>query len=142
MNSTPPVPTPTPWTFHPHLPGVTTSWLAVANGVSARTIHRWRTRTSPADVDLSLLTLETGLAMSLLRPAGSVMPMWSRMAIAEHASQGASYVELASMFRCGKSTVWRSVKRWPEGFAPLSGKRLLTKQQQRLAEHSFHFVSG
>ena len=121
---------PTPWTWHPHMPGVTTSWLAAANGVTVRTINRWRKRASPADVNLSMLSAEIGLAMSLLRPAGYVMPLWSRMAIADYASKGASYVELAVMFRCGKSTVWRCVKRWPEGFAPLSGKRVLTKQQQ------------
>ena len=120
----------TPWTWHPHLPGVTTSWLAVANGVSIRTIHRWRKHTDPVDADLSFLSAEIGLAMSLLRPARCLMPMWSRMAIAEYASQGVSYDDLSRMFQCGKSTVWRCVKKWPGGFAPLSGKRLLTKQQQ------------
>jgi transposase len=68
--------------------------------------------------------------MALIRPKGTVMPMWSRMAIAEAAHNGATYEELAEMFRCGKSTVWRCVKRWPGGFAPLSGRRLLTAQQR------------
>ena len=121
---------PSPWTWHPHLPGVTTAWLAVANGVTVRTINRWRRLSDPADIDLSFLTAETGLEMALLRPAGRAMPMWSRMAIAEYASQGASYVDLALMFQCAKSTVWRSVKRWPVGYAPLSGTRVLTEQQQ------------
>ena len=134
---------PSPWTWHPHMPGVTSSWLAFANGVTARTINRWRKQASPADADLSLFTAEIGLAMSLLRPAGTFMPMWSRMAIAEYASKGASYGELAQMFGCGKSTVWRCVKKWPRGFDPLSGKRLLTHQQQRkaMSEYGSHSVS-
>ena len=119
-----------PWTWHPHLPGVTTSWLAHANGVTVKTIERWRQKASPADVDLSILTAETGLEMATIRPARCLMPVWSRMAVAEYARRGESYAELATMFRCGKSTVWRCVRRWPGGFAPLSGRRLLTVQQQ------------
>lgn len=120
------------WTWHPHMPGVTTSWLAIANGVTARTVNRRRLKADPADVDLSLLTAQMGLAMSSFRPSRSIMPMWSRMAIAEYASQGASYEELARLFRCSKATVWRCVKRWPAGYDPLSGKRVLTKQQKAL----------
>lgn len=67
--------------------------------------------------------------MAMIRPARCLMPLWSRMAVAEYARRGVSYNELASMFQCGKSTVWRCVKRWPGGFAPLSGRRLLTSQQ-------------
>ena len=121
---------PAPWTWHPHMPGVTTSWLAHANGVTVKTIERWRKRTDPAQVDLTGITAETGLEMAVMRTAGCVMSMWSRMAIAEYARQGMNYLELAAMFRCGKSTVWRCVKGWPGGFAPLSGRRLLTLQQQ------------
>lgn len=121
--------TPTPWTWHPHLSGVTMAWLANANGVTTKTIDRWKRKTNPADVDLSHMSAEVGLQMALLRPSGTVMPMWSRMAIAEYASNGASYVELAEMFKCGKSTVWRCVKRWPGGFALLSGRRVLSRQQ-------------
>ena len=58
------------------------------------------------------------------------MPLWSRMAIVEFAWRGASYDELATKFQCGKSTVWRCVKGQSGGFAPLSGQRLLTRQQQ------------
>ena len=121
---------PIPWTWHPHLPGVTTSWLAHANGVAVKTIARWRLKSSPVDVDLTILTAETGLKMALIRPAKRLLPVWSRMAIAEYARRGVSYAELAVMFQCGESTVWRCVKRWPGGFAPLSGRRLLTAQQQ------------
>lgn len=121
--------TPTPWTWHPHLPGVTTAWLAYANGVTIKTIDRWKCKSSPADVELSHMNAEIGLQMALLRPPGTVMPMWSRMAIAEYASNGASYAELAATFKCGKSTVWRCVKRWPGGFALLSGRRVLSRQQ-------------
>ncbi len=110
--------------------GVTTAWLAHANGVSVRTISRWRRQSSPAEADLTTMTAEMGLEMSLLRPLGGMMPLWSRMAIAEFAWQGATYEELTTMFQCGKSTVWRCVKRRPGGFSPLSGKRMLTMQQQ------------
>jgi hypothetical protein len=112
------------------LPGVTTAWLAHANGVTERTIERWKQQSDPAEVDLTILTPELGLEMALLRPSGSIMPMWSRMAIAEYAANGMTYAELSELFRCGKCTVWRCVKRWPGGYAPLSGKRLLSKQQR------------
>lgn len=120
---------PTPWTWHPHWPGVTTAWLALANGVSTKTIDRWRRQTNPADVDLAIITAELGLKMCLLRPPRTVMPLWSRMAIADFAAQGVAYNELAIKFRCGRSTVWRCIKRWPGGFAALSGQRILTMQQ-------------
>ena len=108
---------------------MTTSWLAHANGVTVKTIARWRQKTSPADVDLTILTAEAGLEMALIRPAKCLLPVWSRMAVAEYARRGVSYAELATMFRCGLTTVWRCVRRWPGGFAPLSGRRLLTSQQ-------------
>ena len=78
---------------------------------------------------------ELGLEMALIRPTAGVMPLWSRMAIAEFAWQGASYVDLATMFQCSKSTVWRCVKGMWGGFAPLSGQRLLTRQQLTSAFH-------
>ena len=118
-----------PWTWHPHLPGVTTSWLAHANGVSVKTIGRWRLKSSPADVDLAILTAEIGLEMAMVRPARCMLTVWSRMAVAEYARRGVSYADLATMFRCGLTTVCRCVRRWPGGFAPLSGRRLLTAQQ-------------
>lgn len=121
--------TPNPWTWHPHMPGVTTAWLAQANGVSVRTIRRWRQKTEPADVDLSSMTAQLGCTMAILRRPGSMLPLWSRMAIAELAWKGASYTELARQFQCGESTVWRCVKGGSGSFAPLSGQRLHTKQQ-------------
>lgn len=119
-------------TWHPHMPGVTTSWLASANGVSERTIRRRRQKTDSSDFDLGILTLETGLELSMLRPSGGVLPIWSRMAIAEYAARGKSYNELSQMFNCSKSTVWRCIKRWPSAYDPLSFKRVLTKQQKAL----------
>jgi transposase-like protein len=121
--------TPNPWTWHPHLPGVTAAWLAQANGVSVRTIRRWRQQADPADADLCSMTAELGCAMAILRRPGSMLPLWSRMAIAELAWRGASYTKLARQFRCGESTVWRCVKGLSGSFAPLSGQRLLTRQQ-------------
>ena len=122
--------TPNLWTWHPHLPGVTTAWLADANGVSVRTIRRWRQRANPADADVSSMTAALGHAMATLRRPGSMLPLWSRMAIAELASKGASYTELARQFQCGVSTVWRCVKGGSGSFAALSGQRLLTRQQR------------
>ena len=129
VNNSTGIPNPNPWTWHPHLPGVTTAWLAQANGVSVRTIMRWQQRTNPADADVSSMTAELGCAMATLRRPGSMLPLWSRMAIAELARRGASYKELARRFQCGESTVWRCVKGRSGSFAPLSGQRLLTGQQ-------------
>jgi len=134
-------PTPNPGTWHPHLPGVTTAWLAEANGVSARTIHRWRLRANPAEADVSTMTAQLGHTMAILRKPGSMLPLWSRMAIAELAWGGASYTELARQFRCGESTVWRCVKGWSGGFAPLSGQRLLTRQQLGPPPHRSPIIS-
>lgn len=125
--------TPNPWTWHPHMPGVTTAWLAQANGVSVRTIRRWRQRSNPADVDVSLMTAQVGYAMAVVRRPGGMLPLWSRMAIAELAWGGASYTHLARQFRCSESTVWRCVKRCSGSFAPLSGQRLLSMQQRNPA---------
>ena len=121
---------PTPWTWHPHLPGVTKAWLAQANGVCVKTISRWRERSSRAEVDLSSMTAQLGQTMAILRRPGSILPLWSRMAIAELAWEGASYAELAYKFRCGRSTVWRCVKYQSEAYHMLSGSRLLMKQQR------------
>lgn len=129
MNNLNGIRNPIPWTWHPHLPGVTTAWLARANGVSVKTIRRWRQRATPADADVSSMTAQLGCEMATLRRPGSMLPLWSRMAIVELASKGASYSELAGQFQCGESTVWRCVKGWSGGFAPLSGQRLLTRQQ-------------
>lgn len=129
MNNSKGITNPIPWTWHPHLPGVTTAWLAQANGVSVRTIRRWRQQADPADADLCSMTAELGCTMAILRRPGSMLPLWSRMAIAELAWRGANYTELARQFRCGESTIWRCVKGWSGSFAPLSGQRLLTRQQ-------------
>src|SRR5690554_3177855 len=120
---------PLPWAWHPHTLGVTTRWLARVNGVSVWTIQRWRRRNTqlPAALDLSL---ELGLAMALARPPRGLMPLWSRMAIAEHAHNGVSYQELAKMFRCSKNTVWRCVTQRSTAFERMSGRRLLSSQQQ------------
>lgn len=120
----------TPWTWHPCTPGVTSAWLAHANGVSVKTIQRWRDRADLPPVDLSSMTAEMGLEMALLRPPGCVLPMWSRMAMAEFARRGASYAELAKLFQCGISTVWRCVTGKTSGFTVLSGRRRLTQQQR------------
>jgi len=111
---------------------VTTRWLARANGVSVWTIRRWR-RLHPESPPTLNPTRELGLAMALARPPAGLLPLWSRMAIADYAHHGASYREIAAMFRCSKNTVWRCVRRRPTAFEPLSGRRALTGQQHALA---------
>jgi len=122
-----------PWAWHPQTPGVTIRWLARANDVSVWTIRRWRRRYAqpPAALDLSL---ELGLAMALARPPRGLMPLWSRMALAEYAHNGVSDQELAKMFRCSKNTVWRCVRQRSTAFERMSGRRLLSSQQQLVAQ--------
>ena len=133
VNNSDGVRSPTPWTWHPHLPGVTKAWLAHVNGVSVKTISRWRERSDPADVDLTSITAEVGLAMAEFRRPGSLLPLWSRMAIAELAWAGISYAELASQFRCGRSTIWRCIKGRTRTYQALSGLRRLTRQQAEVS---------
>jgi transposase-like protein len=118
------------------MPGVTTAWLARANGVSERTI-RWRRAnkpTAPAKMReaLSAIDAEMGCNMVLSRPPSAPLNYWTRMAIAERAHRGETYAELCKAFGVNKSTVWRCIHRMAKGFQPLSGTRVLTVSQSRL----------
>lgn len=68
--------------------------------------------------------------MALQRKARGVLPLWSRMAIAELAAGGATYNELMAMFRVGRSTVYRAVHKVNGPYSPLSGQRILTSTQR------------
>jgi hypothetical protein len=75
------------------------------------------------------MNVELGLQMALLRPPRGVLPFWSRMAIAELASQGKTYTELARLFRVGRSTVYRAIHQPCGAYFILTGVRQITKQQ-------------
>ncbi|MFM9935759.1 MAG: helix-turn-helix domain-containing protein [Novosphingobium sp.] len=46
------------------------------------------------------------------------MPLyWSRLAIAQSAADGLTYVQLREMFGVGRSTVYRAIKGKPRGYA-------------------------
>lgn len=115
--------------------GVTISWLAAASGTSRSTVERAKRATSAgsktaATEDFSITT-GTAVEMALVRPRRGMLPYWSRLAIAELSAQGMTYAALMTMFGVSRSTVYRAKKGKPRGFAPLSGRRLLTPQQTR-----------
>jgi len=116
------------------LPGVTNSWIARANGCSVSTVRRRRLEVVEdarcAEL-LANLSAETSLLMGRIRAPRGVLPLWSRMAIAEFAARGATYRELMKMFGVGRSTVYRALHRTSTTYAALSGCRQLTEVQAR-----------
>lgn len=119
--------------FGPNFPGVTSAWLARANGCSVRSIHRWRARPDVESAAVtefwSSMTVELALEMALLRPRRGVLPFWSRLAIADFAARGATYADLMRMFRVGRSTVYRAIHRPSTAYCSLGGRRQLTQVQ-------------
>ena len=75
------------------------------------------------------MTLAVAVAMAQLRPKRGMLPYWSRLAIAELASKGATYAALMEVFGVSRSTVYRAIMGQPRGYAPMSGRRLLTGSQ-------------
>ena len=122
-----------PRAFPVDLPGVSTSWLAKANGRSSSAIARARRSlrclSEEAVAVVDGMTPELALAMAEFRPRRGMLPYWSRLAIAELASQGMTYATLMELFRVGRSTVYRAIQGQPRGYAPLSGRRVLTALQ-------------
>lgn len=122
-----------PRAFPVDLPGVTTSWLAKANDRSPSAIargRRLRAGNSQGAVAFVVgITPELALAMAHIRPRRGMLPYWSRLAIAELASQGVTYASLMELFRVGRSTIYRAIRGQPRGYAPMSGRRLLTAAQ-------------
>ena len=123
-----------PRAYPADLSGVTTEWLAHANGCSAGTIRRERSAlSSPSSEGLAILagmTPELGLELAHLRPSRGMLPYWSRLAIAAFAATGSTYKELMVMFRVGRSTVYRALKARQGGYASLSGQRVLSGPQK------------
>lgn len=124
-----------PRAFPVDLPGVAMSWLAKANGCSSSAIARARRPASGISEEavavVDGMTPELALAMAEFRPRRGMLPYWSRLAIAELASQGVTYAALMELFRVGRSTVYRAIKGQPRGYALFSGQRLLTAVQGR-----------
>ena len=122
-----------PRTFPVDLPGVTSSWLASANGRSPKSIARGRRSvqflSAEAALVVATMTPELAVAMAQFRPPRGMLPYWSRLAIAELASQGLTYAALMELFMVGRSTVYRAIRGQPRGYIPLSGQRLLTPSQ-------------
>lgn len=77
------------------------------------------------------MTPDLALAMAEFRPRRGMLPYWSRLALAELASEGATYASLMALFKVGRSTVYRAIKGQPRGYAPFSGQRLLTAVQDQ-----------
>lgn len=129
---------PRPFPFD--LPGVTVEWLAKVNNCSSRSIRRWRASLpldNPASTELLMrMTPKLAQEMALLRPAGTLLPFWSRMAISQLASEGVTYTDLMRMFRVSRSTVYRAIHCPNQAFCPLSGRRQLTTAQTSLTSKS------
>lgn len=129
----PPSDSSVPRNLHLHTPGVTASWLAHVTGVSTECIRQRRLRSDPhaPDATTALAALDplAAAAWARARPKRGSLPVWSRLAIAELRSQGAGYAELATLFGCGRTTVWRALKRPPNDYCTLSGRRSLTASQ-------------
>lgn len=115
------------------MPGVTTAWLARANGVSERTIRWRRGRAKTPIEDMPVIDLQLALLMALDRPDGSHITHWTRLAMMERVGAGEIYRAIAVEFRVSVATVQRSVRGKMRGFQPLNGKRVLsTSQSQNL----------
>lgn len=129
-----------PRAFPVDLPGVTISWLAKANGRSSSAIARARHRcgglSGEAIALVACMTPELAVAMAEFRPRRGMLPYWSRLAIAELASQGMSYASLMELFKVGRSTVYRAIKGKSGGFAPFTGRRLVSRSQAESVRRS------
>lgn len=129
----PPSESPIPRNLHPHTPGVTASWLAHVTGASPECIRQRRLRSDPCDPDTTTALADldplAAAAWARARPKRGSLPFWSRLAIAELRSQGAGYAELAALFGCSRTTVWRALKRPASDYCILSGRRTLTESQ-------------
>lgn len=111
------------------LPGVTTAWLARANGVSERTIRWRRVKCATAFQDLPLIDAKVALEMARGEPKGAHTIQWTRYAMMERAAAGAKYSAIAVEFGVSVATVQRSVQGGPRGYQPLSFRRVLSSSQ-------------
>ncbi len=124
-----------PGSFPVDLPGVTLAWLAKANECSLSTLKRTISPESERSSEestrvVSEMTSEVALQLAWMRPSRGMLPYWSRLAIADLASRGATYAELMVLFGVGRSTVYRAVHKASAGYVALSGVRALTASQK------------
>lgn len=82
------------------------------------------------------MTPELAQQMAVLRAPGTILPLWSRMAICELAFHGTTYAELMQMFQAGRSTVYRAIQRPNLAFCGLSGHRQLSAAQMSFISKS------
>jgi hypothetical protein len=109
--------------------GVSTSWLARANGVSERTI-RWRRRNwMTSSADLPQVDAQAALAMARVRPVRGHLCLWSRLAILERVQAGVTYRQAASEFSVSIATVQRAVRKGFRGYDLLACTRVLSSSQ-------------
>jgi len=87
---------------------------------------------------LSDMTPDVARQMAMLRPRGGILPLWSRMAIAQLAAEGATYTQLMEMFKVGRSTVYRAIHRQSAAYSLLSCHRLLSHSQSAPAPGPSH----
>ena len=113
------------------MPGVTTAWLARANGVSERTIRWRRAKSKTQTAELPAVDIDTGLAMARLRAKGGHLCLWTRLAIAARVKSGAPYREVATEFGVSIATVQRAVGRGARGYHILAFTRALSASQSK-----------
>lgn len=111
------------------MPGVTVASLAHANGVSQRTIRWRRAQCEVPTSDMPAIDMELGLSMARHRPKGGHTCLWTRLAIAERVSAGATYREAAEEFGVSVATVGRAVRVGGRGYDLLACTRILSSSQ-------------
>lgn len=130
----PPFDSSIPRNLNPHTPGVTASWLAHVAGVSTECIRQRRLRSDSSDPDATTALADldplTAATWARARPKRGSLPFWCRLAIAELRAQGVAYADLAKLFGCSRTTVWRALRRPGSDYCVLSGRRLLTSGQR------------
>ena len=111
------------------MPGVTTAWLARANGVSERTIRWRRARVRTRIENMLTIDAQVGLELAQGRPKGAHVSLWTRLAMMERVANGGTYQSVAVEFGVSVATVQRSVRGYGRGFHLPSGVRVLSATQ-------------
>jgi IS30 family transposase len=75
------------------------------------------------------MDLDIGLSMARLRAKGAHLCLWTRFAIGEWISAGATYRQVAEEFGVSVATVQRAVRKGGRGYDLLGCKRTLSSSQ-------------
>jgi hypothetical protein len=113
------------------MPGVTTAWLALANGVSERTIRWRRAKYKTPPEGLPVIDADIALDMVRGRPKGAHIGLWTRLAMKERVAAGSTYRAVAAEFSVSVASVQRAVHRGGRGFQPLSFGRVRSASQSQ-----------